>query len=141
MKEITPYLNFDGNCKQAMEFYSKCLGGELYTMTFAEGKAKVPAGAENRLLHARLKKGSTMIMASDLPPGMKYEPGTNVALSLNCDSAEEADTLFASLSAGGKITMPIQKTFWALRFGGFIDQFGTNWMINYYDPNGEYTPK
>jgi len=138
MKEISAYLNFDGNCREAMEFYAKCLGAELYTMTFAEGKGKVPAGAENRLLHARIKKGATLLMASDLPPGMKYEPGTNVALSLNCESVEEAERVFAALSNGGKITMPIQQTFWALRFGGFIDRFGTNWMINYYDPNSQY---
>jgi PhnB protein len=141
MKEVTPYLNFDGNCREAMEFYSKCLGAELYTMTFAEGKANVPAGEENRLMHARVKKGAMLLMASDLPHGMKYEPGTNVALSLNCESVEEAERVFAALSKGGKVTMPIQQTFWALRFGGFVDQFGTNWMINHFDPNSQYAQK
>jgi PhnB protein len=141
MKEISAYLNFDGNCREAMEFYAKCLGGELTVMTFAQGKAKVPPGSENRLMHARITNGPTLLMASDLPPGMQYKPGSNVALSLNCDSVEEAERVFAALSKGGKVTMPIQQTFWALRFGGFIDQFGTNWMINHYDPKSEYAPK
>jgi PhnB protein len=141
MKEILAYLNFDGNCRQAMEFYSKCLGGELYVMTFAESKMKTPPGAEDRLAHARVKSGTAVLMASDLPPGMTHKPGSNIALSLNCDSAEEAERVFAALSEGGKITMPIQQTFWALRFGGFTDQFGINWMINYYDPNSQYGQK
>jgi PhnB protein len=141
MKEISAYLNFHGNCRQAMDFYSKCLGGEMFVMTFADAKAKVPDSAKDRIMHARIKNGPTLLMASDLPPGMEHKPGNNFAVSLNCDSVEEAEKLFAALGEGGKVTMPIQQTFWALRFGGFTDQFGINWMINAYDPNSQYTPK
>lgn len=141
MKEISGYLNFDGNCRQAMEFYAKCLGGELSTMTFADAKAKVPDSAKDRLMHARIKNGKAFLMASDLVPGMEYKRGNNFALSIECESIEEAEKLFAALSVKGKIHMPLQKTFWALRFAGFLDQFGTNWMINLPDPNAPPMPK
>ena len=134
MKEITAYLNFNGNCREAMEFYAKCLGAELFTMPFAEAKMDVPKEARNRLMHARLTKGRTMLMASDTLPAMEFKPGNNFSVSLECDSAAEADKLFSALGEKGKVTMPLQETFWAARFGMLRDRFGIHWMLNVNKP-------
>ena len=83
MKEMNSYLTFDGNAREAMEFYKTCLGGELAVMTFADSpmKAQTPPGAEKRVMHARLKNGATVLMASDTMPGMPFHQGNNFSLA------------------------------------------------------------
>ncbi len=133
MKEIGAYLNFDGNCRQAMEFYQRCLGGELFTMAFSEMPGELPKQmqqAKDRLVHASLAKGSLRLMASDTMPGTEFRPGNNFAIHIQCDSPAEADKLFAAFSEGGKPIMPLQETFWAARYGMLVDQFGIHWMFN-----------
>lgn len=130
MKALNTYLNFDGNAREAMEFYKTCLGAELVMMTFADAPIQAPPGSEERVMHARLTKGPLMLMASDCMPGMPFQQGTNFSLTIECDTPQEVDKLFAALSAGGKVTMPVQETFWASRFGMLTDKFGVNWMLD-----------
>lgn len=131
MQAMTPYLNFDGNCREAMTFYQHCIGGELNVMTFGEGEFDSPPESKDRLIHARLTKGSTILMASDTMPGMPYQQGNNVWLSLVCESDEEVNSLYVTLSDGGKGIMPPHDAFWGARFGMFTDRFGFNWMLNH----------
>ena len=141
MKEITAYLNFDGNCREAMTFYQKCLGAELNMMAFSEmppapGQPALPKEAKDRILHARLAKGATVVMGCDTMPGMgePLRPGNNFWLALTCESAEEVDKLFAALGEKGKPVMAPAGTFWAARFAMLTDKFGVNWMFNFGKP-------
>jgi len=130
MKSVCVYLNFDGNCRQAMEFYKKCLGGELYTMPFSQAPFDSPKEAKDRLIHAALQSGSTVLMASDIMPGMPFKQGNNFSVMIECENAAEQDRIFAALGEGGTVTMPLQDTFWEARFGMVTDQFGISWMFN-----------
>lgn len=130
MKSFITYLNFDGTAREAMTFYQKCLGAELEIQTFKDAKMDAPGGAENRVMHARLVKGSAVLMASDTMPGMAYKQGNNFSITIECDSVAEEEKLFNALGAGGKVTMPLQDTFWGARFGMLTDKFGINWMFN-----------
>ena len=131
MKEFTPYLNFDGNCREAMTFYQQCLGGEMYTMSFGEaGFGKSPEEKE-RLVHARLKNGATTIMASDTMGDTPFVQGNSVWVNLWCDTDEEVDTLYPKLSEGGQEIMGQHDAFWGARFAMFVDRFGVRWMLNH----------
>ena len=135
MTDINAYLTFDGNCRQAMKFYEKCLKAELHMMPFAEMPGeKIPAEAKERIMHARLSKGKATLMASDTMPGMAFKTGNNFSVSVNCESKKEADEFFTALKEGGKATMPLQETFWGAYFGMLTDQFGINWMFNFDMP-------
>jgi PhnB protein len=134
MKEFQTYLNFNGNCRQAMEFYAKCLGAELFIMPYSQGPMEVSAEAKDKVLHARLSKGTQVIMASDCPPGVPLQQGNNFSININCESREELDKLFAALGEKGKVGMPAQDMFWGAYFGMVTDQFGVNWMFNYELP-------
>ncbi|MDB4878478.1 MAG: hypothetical protein JWM41_4924 [Gemmatimonadetes bacterium] len=130
MKAFLPYLNFDGNTAEAMKFYQKCTGGELDIQTFADVKAPTPPGAENRVMHARLTKGSAVLMASDTPPGKTWTPGDNIWVNCDCDSVDEIEKVFAAFTEGGTVVMPLEDQFWGARFGMISDKFGVNWMFN-----------
>jgi PhnB protein len=131
MKTCT-YLNFDGQCETAFQFYEKCLGGKiLFKMTYGDSPMadQMPAALKNAIMHMRMSVGDSVILGSDAPPERFQKPqGFNV--TLNIESAEEAERVFAELSEGGAVGMPIQETFWALRFGMLVDRFGIPWMIN-----------
>lgn len=143
MKEIATYLTFDGNCRQAMTFYEKCLGADLHLMTFAEMPSDLPGeakgakdkkDAKDRIMHAKLTKGAAVLMASDTMPGMPFQQGNNFSVSINCESLQEIEKLFTALSEKGKVTMPLQDTFWGAHFGMLMDQFGIHWMFNFDKP-------
>ncbi|MCC7235473.1 MAG: VOC family protein [Bryobacterales bacterium] len=134
MKSANVYLNFDGNCLEAMTFYAKCLGGKLESFPFTEIPGGAPPGAENRTLHANVTKGTVAIMASDTMPGMPFEQGNNFSISIHPDSKEETNALFAALSEGGTVTMPLGDQFWGAYFGMLKDRFGVHWMLNYELP-------
>lgn len=141
MKEANAYLIFDGNCREAMQFYAKNLDAKLDLLPFSgapcpEGKANpIPAEAKDRIMHARLAKGATQIMASDNMPGMPFQQGNNFWVTLACESAAEAEKLFSAFSEKASINMPLQQTFWAERFGMLTDKFGVNWMFNFEKPD------
>lgn len=134
MKEVVTYLNFDGNCREAMSFYGKCLGAELQLMPFSEAPGGCPGGAKDRIMHARLTNGSVILMASDTQPGMPFQQGNNFSVSVQCGSLQEIESLFTAISEKGKVTMPLQDTFWGARFGMVLDQFGIQWMFNFVHP-------
>lgn len=137
MKGITPYLIFDGNCREAVTFYQQCLGGELYAMTYAEGEPDSPPEAKDRLIHARLTRGPLVLMASDNRPGMPYRQGNDAWLSLECESDEEVDSLYTALSDGGRGGMAPHDAFWGARFAMLTDRFGINWMLNHERPKAD----
>ena len=139
MKAFNPYLIFNGNCRQAMEFYAKSLGADLQVMTYGEGPGggpgcEIPLEARDKDMHARLQKGSAILMASDATPDRAVSLGTNFWVNLDCESVPEIERSFSALSDGAKITMPLQGTFWAARFGMLTDKFGINWMFNLEQP-------
>ena len=135
MKEINTYLNFDGNCREAMTFYGKCLEAELFIMPFSETPCDLPKEAKDRIAHARLNKGTTpILMASDTPPGMPLQQGNNFWISINCESAAETEKLFNALGEKGKVTMPLTDMFWGAYWGTLTDQFGIQWMFNFERP-------
>lgn len=136
MKDANTYLIFDGNCREAMTFYQKCLGAELSLMRFGDGPGNPSPEAKDRIMHARLTKGTAVLMASDSLPGMPVHQGDNFFVSIGCDSVQEIEQLFAALSDKGKIKMPLEETFWAARFAMLTDQFGINWMLNLEKPGG-----
>ncbi|MDQ2888956.1 MAG: VOC family protein [Gemmatimonadota bacterium] len=132
MGAIVPYLNFDGNCREAMKFYNECLGGDLALTTFGEVDAKTAPESRDRLMHARITKDSkVLLMASDTMTGMPYVRGTNFWLSLGCDTDQEVDKLYGLLAAGGKESMAPHDAFWNARFAMFTDKYGINWMLNH----------
>ena len=130
MKGINVYLTFDGNCKEAMTFYHKCLGGDLQVHPFSQGPADMAKGAGDRLMHASVTSGTSVVMASDSMPGMPVTAGNNFSISVQCETDEEADRLFGSLSEGGTAVMPMADQFWGAYFGMLTDKFGINWMFN-----------
>ena len=134
MKDITPYLTFNGTCRQAMTFYKDILGGDLELMDFASSPMEVPDEAKNYIMHAILTSNGVTLMASDTMPNQAVTNGNSVSLSINCQSTDEINHLFNSLSDGGQITMPLEDTFWGARFGMLTDKFGTCWMFNYDYP-------
>jgi PhnB protein len=136
MTEPIIYLNFDGTCREAMTFYGKCLGAEVQIMSFSEGKGQCdfPEEAKDRIMHSRLTKGTVLLMASDTMPGMPFQQGNNFSISLNCESAQEADKLFSALGESGKVIMPMQDMFWGAYWGMVTDRFGVNWMFNFERP-------
>lgn len=135
MKAATPYLIFDGKCREAMTFYQSCLGGELKVMTFGESGQKTAPEEKDRVMHAYLANGPMVLMASDNMPGMDYRQGNNVWTTLECDSAEQVDKLYAVLDAGGKDSMAPNDTFWGAYFAMLTDRFGFHWMLNYTKPS------
>ena len=135
MKEVTTYLNFDGHCGEAMTFYAQCLGAELGLTSFSESTSDYPEGAKDRIVHASLTKGPRpVLMASDIMPGMLFQPGDNFSVCVDCESLEEIQRLFAGLGEGGKVTMPLQDMFWGDHFGMVKDRFGIHWMFNFKYP-------
>jgi len=125
------YLNYGGNCAQAFRFYEQHLGGKITTM-LTHGQMpdpkNVPPERQNDILHARMTIGGTEVLASDVPPE-RFQPMRSVYLALSVDSIDEAERIYALLSEGGDIFMPMQETFFAFRFGMLRDKFGTSWMI------------
>jgi PhnB protein len=130
--QFVPYLNFDGRCAEAFRFYERLLGGRLEVLqTHGDspiGK-DVPCEWRDLILHARLVVGDQVLMGSDSPP-QHHAPAQGIHVSLQIDQAEEAERVWASLTEQGRVTMPLQQTFWAERFGMCVDRFGTPWMVN-----------
>jgi len=131
MKAINPYLNFNGNCREAMTFYSKAIGGELIMQSYSDAGMSKP-GTEDRVIHARLSSGgaATVIMASDAPADQPVTFGNNNWVCVDCDDNDEQDRMFTALSDGGMVFMPLDVMFWGARFGMLQDKFGVCWMFN-----------
>jgi PhnB protein len=134
--QLSPYLNFNGTCAEAFKFYERVLGGRLEAlMTNAESPVanQVPADQRDRVLHARLVVGDTVLMASDAPPEYYSKP-QGFFVSIQADDAAAGERIFQALAEGGSVTMPFERTFWAERFGMLVDRFGIPWMVNCEGP-------
>jgi PhnB protein len=129
---VTPYLNFKDSTRQAFEFYAQVLGGKIdFIQSFGESPmaGEVPPDWQDAVMHAHLTFPGGSLMASDAPGDM-FKPAQGLYVSLQVDSVEEAERIWAALSEGGTAEMPLGETFWAKRFGMCTDRFGTPWMIN-----------
>jgi len=130
--QLNPYLTFNGQCEAAFKFYEKALGGKIEAMiphTGTPAEQHVPAEWREKIMHARLIVNGQALMGSDAPPDHYKEPkGFSVSVQFK-DEAEGA-RVFNALAEGGKVGMPLQKTFWAAGFGTLVDRFGIPWMIN-----------
>ncbi|MDM5326570.1 VOC family protein [Neobacillus sp. CF12] len=130
--QLTPYLSFDGNAKQALEFYKEVLGGEIIGLqTFGEADYPTPPEADNRVMHAKLSKGDISLMFSDTFPGQSVVIGTNISLTLEPESDEEIQSLYDALRKGGKALTELEDTFWGAKYARVQDQFGIIWELNY----------
>jgi PhnB protein len=135
MKPLVTYLNFSGNCREAMTFYKQCLGAELDLITFGDmPHPGLPPDAKDLIMHARLHKGDAQLMASDTMPGMPFTQGTNFSVSVHPTSIEECESVWTALSQGAKIQQPLADAPWGARFGWLTDKFGVQWMFNYEYP-------
>jgi PhnB protein len=137
---LNVYLFFDGRCAEALEFYARTLGGKIeskfgYDETPPEAKEQMPPGMENKVMHATLRVGDSVLFASD-SPGDWYEKPQGFSVSLNIADVAEARRAFEALAEGGTVKMPFDKTFWAAGFGMLVDRFGTPWMVNSEAPQG-----
>ncbi|HEV3411505.1 MAG TPA: VOC family protein [Puia sp.] len=133
MTLLNPYLNFNGQCREALTFYQECLEGDLELQKIAESPmaAKMPSEKGPLILHGALSKnGSTLLMGSDMI-GNALQPGNSINLCLNCTSDQEINTLFNRLSAGGHVITPLHQSFWGATFAELRDKFGMTWMLNY----------
>ena len=134
MQQLNAYLSFDGHCAEAMQFYETVLDGKLDAMlknSQSPMAGQLPPGSADLVMHARLVLANGVLMASDAMPGCSvYEGMKGFSLTLTYDDASQARDVFARLSEGGKVTMPMEASFWADAFGMLVDRFGTPWIIN-----------
>lgn len=129
--KLNPYISFKGNAREAMEFYKSVFGGKLETTTFKEGGMSANQSNEEQIMHAMLVADNGItLMASDLPDGMEYKPGTNVSISLSGDNEDELTGYFKQLAEGGDVAEPLTKAPWGDTFGMLTDKFGIFWMVN-----------
>ncbi|MCV2486316.1 VOC family protein [Flavobacterium sp. SH_e] len=134
---VNPYLMFNGTCEEAFLFYKSVFGGDFpYIGKFKDAPAEegevLSEEALNRIMHVSLPIGNSILMGSDTHP--RYGDvgfGDNFSVSINAESREDADKIFNGLSAGGKVEMPMNDTFWGSYFGMFKDKFGINWMVSF----------
>ncbi len=139
MAAVNPYINFRGNCEEAFNFYKSVFGGEFpyvgrYKDMPPSEENKMSETDSNLIMHISLPiSKETILMGSDVGGEWAKHTvdGNNIQLSVNADSEEEAQRIFKALSEGGRVNMPMEKTFWGALFGMMTDKFGINWMVNY----------
>lgn len=137
MATLNPYLNFNGNTEEAFNFYKSVFGGEFLMLQRFKDTPEadnVPENDQDKIMHISLPLGQgNILMATDVLESAGHDTvsGNNISLALQADSEEEAEKLFNALSEGGKIEMPLEKTFWNAYFGMCTDKFGVQWMVNY----------
>ena len=131
---LNPYISFSDNARQAMEFYEQVFGGTLAINTFGDYGVEDAAYAD-KIMHAMLETDSGFtLMGADTPPGMEHNPGTNVAVSLSGDDADELRGYWDKLSGAGTVSVPLDKQMWGDEFGTCVDQFGISWLVNIGQP-------
>jgi PhnB protein len=130
--QVSSYLNFDGRCAEAFAFYERCLGatlGPVFQYAGSPMAETVPSEWQDKIMHGSVTLGGQVLMGADLRPEQYVAP-KGFSLSLNLSDPADADRIFTDLSSGGQVLVPIEKTFWAERFGMVVDRFGIPWMIN-----------
>jgi PhnB protein len=140
MKDIVACLSFDGNCRQAMNFYNKCLGGDLYTMTYGDMPQAMPnvhidASNKERILHASITNGSASLIGSDSLPGMPSSEGAEFSICVVPENEEETRRLWAAFSQNAtSVKHKLEDVPWGALYGMLTDQFGIQWMFNFGRP-------
>jgi PhnB protein len=128
---LNPYLSFRDNAREAMDFYHSVFGGELTRSTFGEYHASEDPAEQDKIMHSMLvTDGGLALMAADTPNAMDNTPGTNFSVSLSGEDEAELRGYWEKLSAGGTVTVPLEKAPWGDSFGMCVDKFGINWMVN-----------
>lgn len=131
--QVQPYLFFNGRCEEAINFYKNTLGAKvIFLARFKESPdpKMIPEGFEDKVMHSTLKIGDSELMASDGCGSDKAATMNGFSMSISPSSIDEAERVFNALSENGNVTMPLQTTFWASRFGTLTDRFGVSWMVN-----------
>jgi PhnB protein len=129
---VSPYLSFSGQCETAFKFYEQCLGGQLGAIFRYAGSpmaGDVPADWQDKVMHGGVTLGELVLMGGDVAPD-RYEEPKGFSLSLQLESTTDAERIFHELARDGKVAVPLEKTFWAARFGVLVDRFGIPWLIN-----------
>ena len=130
--QIAPYLSFKGECEEAFKFYEQCLGGQLGAIFRYAGSPmadQAPAGWQDKVMHGSVTVGEHVLMGADIAPE-GYEAPKGFTLSIQIKSVADAERIFHELANGGRVVLPLEKTFWAARFGMLVDRFGIPWQIN-----------
>jgi PhnB protein len=130
--QLNPYLNFNGQCEAAFQFYERCFGGKIVSMVTFDGAgdaSQLPAGWGKKIMHAHMVAGEQVLMGADAPPG-RYEQPQGFSMSIHVEQPAEAERVFHALAENGKVQMPLQQTSWAPKFGMVVDQFGIPWIVN-----------
>jgi PhnB protein len=130
--QMTPYLSFDGQCEAAFKFYEKCLNGrmgEVFRYGGSPMADQAPPGWQDKIMHGSITVDGQTLMGADMPPG-QYEKPAGFSMSLHPTNVADAERVFRDLAEGGRIVMPLEKTFWAERFGMCVDRYGIPWTVN-----------
>jgi len=136
---IKPYISFPGNCEEAINFYKEKLGAEVLYMGRYGDSPMAGKAPDDKIMHCTIKIGDSHIMACDsVFKDCPVTIGNNITLAIGTNDIAQADSMFDKMSDGGKIIMPMQKTFWAERFGMLTDKFGINWMFNVDRPETDH---
>ena len=133
MKQINSYLTFNGNCREAMNFYQACLGGKLFLQTIGESpmSGMMPSEMKDSILHATLTNENVIIMGSDMVDEKGLLRGNAMSMMLDCSNETEVRETYDKLASGGEATHPLEDTFWNALFGGLTDKFGNRWLLNF----------
>src|SRR5438094_7081829 len=128
---LNPYLNFRDRARTAMEFYHSVFGGELTINTFADFQASEDPAEQDKVMHSMLEAGEGLtLMAADTPNSMEYQPPAGISISLSGDDEDRLRGCWDKLTAGGAVTVPLEKAPWGDTFGMCTDQFGISWLVN-----------
>jgi PhnB protein len=137
---IQVYINFNGNCREAVEFYADVFGTESKIMSFGEAPPNpeyvLPEAAKDLIMHAELNINGSRVMFSDVFPGMSFVQGNNISLTIVSENIEDVKTYFNKLKEGGSVDMELQETFWSKCYGSVTDKFGISWQLSY--DNGQH---
>lgn len=129
--KLYPYLSFNGNCEEALNFYKKALDGEITQLGhYGDSAMESSEVIKDKVLHGRLQFGQMLIMASDAMDENNTRIGDNISLSVECETNDQLEQVFSKMPEGEKITMPLQDQFWGAKFGMLTDKFGIHWMFN-----------
>jgi PhnB protein len=141
---IQTYINFNGNCREAVEFYAEAFGtGKPKVMLFGDMPSNdgfpITEETKNLVMHAELKIKESTVMFSDVPPGMPFTVGNNISLIMGSKDMDEIKSIFNKLKTGGTVVMDLQETFWSKYYGYLIDKFGIGWQLSHESENNEMT--
>jgi len=137
MNKLITYLTFNGNCREAMNFYKKCLGGELYLQTIAESPMadKFPEYMKNYVLHSILQRDEVLLMATDMVADEGLKRGNAISICVECTTMSDFKRLYSELCEDAESSQPAEKTFWDGWFAELIDKYGNHWLLNFNEKN------